>query len=391
MLLATSLIGGAFGMLRKSIGSITYSQSTSSIDGRRKQVARQKVTSVKNPNTVSQIAQRMKISPAHLFYQAFEKAAGSVENNPLSHSWEGVEYGAKSRLRFLQLALAGDPKAYVPKGIKFVVPGVYQVSEGSLRSLPYANVLANEPSALDTLIGMNPLTELNISDMLSYGVEVGDQVTFLGLYEANGQYRAHVARIVIRVGNQWEYNSDDFPSDVPILGKEGTYLAAEEACFCFIVSRGVSTTSALRSTETMVVAPSFASLLSPEAYDAAIDSYLTGVTYNSLNSTWYLNQGSSQAFNGQVFFQSLTLPAIEGVSEETVIALLGRQVEGGSVRYVVFTSDGTSAGTIYASRPGGIATADSWTASRAAAALGNVNIVYAQYTEAIGAQATGNV
>ena len=121
-----------------------------------------------------------------------------------------------------------------------------------------------------------------------------------------------------------------------------------------------------------------------------MESYVTGVTYNSLNSTWYLNQGSAQAFNGEVFFQSLTLPAIEGVAEETVIALLGRQVDGGSVRYVVFTSDGTSAGTIYGRRPGGIATADSWTASRAAQALGAVNVVYAKYTEAIGAQAMGN-
>lgn len=389
MLLATSLIGGAFGFLRKSIGSVTYSQTTSSIDGRRKQVARQKVTNVKNPNTVSQIAQRMKISPAHLFYQAFEKAAGSVENNPLSHSWEGVEYGAKSRLRFLQLALAGEPKAYVPKGIKFPVPGVYQVSEGSLQSLPWRQI--HNESQTRLLESSAALTQDNIAALANYGVEVGDQITIMYLLseDASGSYSAHTQRLIVGVGNTFSLNEgdvDDWALYDDGFEDGGGYIA----CVAFIVSRGI-TTNAKRSTETMMVMPNFASLLTPEAYDAAIDSYLSGVTYNSLNSTWYLNQGSSQAFNGQVFFQQLTLPAIEGVAEESVIALLGRQVDGGSIRYVVFTSDGTSAGTIYARRQGGIATAASWTASRAASALGNVNIVYAKYTEAIGAQASGNV
>lgn len=392
MLLATSLIGGAFGFLRKSIGSITYSQSTSSIDGRRKQVARQKVSNVKNPNTVSQIAQRMKISPAHLFYQAFEKAAGSVENNPLSHSWEGVEYGAKSRLRFLQLALAGDPKAYVPKGIKFAVPGVYQVSEGSLRSLPSGAADSRITAGSLAVIG-TALTADNVSSLASHGVEVGDQITCLALAKTvDDRYLVGISRVIVGVGNNWSGLGEDLSDlELRVDGIVFDGAMATIACAAFIVSRGISTTSAKRSTAFMTMNPDFASLLSPEAYDAAIDSYLSGVTYNSLNSTWYLNQGSTQAFNGQVFFQSLKLPAIEGVAEETVIALLARQVVGGSVSYVVFTSDGTSAGTIYGRRPDGIATAASWTATRAAAALGNVNIVYAKYTEAIGAQASGNV
>ena len=390
MLLATSLIGGAFGFLRKSIGSVTYSQTTSSIDGKRKQVARQKVTSVKNPNTVSQIAQRMKISPAHLFYQAFEKAAGSVENNPLSHSWEGVEYGAKSRLKFLQLALSGEPKAYVPKGIKFPVPGVYQVSEGSLPSMPSGIGaetglrLANVGSAMDAS---------EVEALADIGVVVGDQITCLALISKSGNYEVGVSRIIVGIGNSWSgFGDTDNMSDLGLFDNGIIFdnTVGDVACAAFVLSRGTST-NAKRSSATMTMNPAFASLLSPEAYDAAIDSYLTGVTYNSLNSTWYLNQGSTQAFNGQVFFQQLTLPAIEGVAQETVIALLGRQVDGGNVRYVVFTSDGTSAGTIYARRPDGIATADSWTASRAVAALGAVNVVYAQYTDAIGAQASGNV
>lgn len=384
--MATSLTGGAFGFLRKSIGSITYRTSTSSISGQRKQVASLKPTKVSNPRTIAQIVQRMKIGPAHLFYAAFEKAAGSVENNPLSHSWEGVQYGAKSRMRFLQLAMAGEPKAYVPKGIKFPVPGQYQVSEGSLQSLPWANARTSQGAEGKLFATDDSLSQSNVDNLLSLGYQSGDQITLMMLLEENGVYTPFISRIIIGVGNNWSVNTED-PISVYFDGHE--IGISNCAAFAFIVSRGISN-DAKRSTETMLVTPNYASLLSPEAYNKAVESYVTGVTYNSLNSTWYLNQGSNQAFNGQVFFQSLTLPAIEGVAEETVIALLGRQVDGGSVRYVVFTSDGTSAGTIYARRPGGIATADSWTASRAVQALGAVNVVYAKYTEAIGAQATGN-
>ena len=387
--MAKSGIPGIYGFARGKVGAVVYSTSNAALSGGRKQIVRIKAESVKNPRTIAQIVQRMKIGPAQLFYAAFEKAAGSVENNPLSHSWEGTEYGSKSRMRFLQLAMAGEPKAYVPKGVKFPAPGQYQVSEGSLPSLPWRNALAAAAPGAVPLIDLDPMTSAQIQELTPYGIQVGDQITFVGLYEEEGQYKAQIARIIIGVGAEWEYNQDQFPDDVPVLYKDGTLVGLATACFAFIVSRGTSN-DAKRSTETLLVTPAYASLLSPEAYDKAVESYVTGVTYNSLNSTWYLNQGSTQAFNGEVFFQSLTLPAIEGVAEETVVALLGRQVDGGSVRYVVFTSDGTSAGTIYGRRPNGIATADSWTASRAVAALGNVNVVYAQYTEAIGAQATGN-
>lgn len=389
--MATSLTGGAFGFLRKSIGSITYRTSTSSISGQRKQVASLKPTKVSNPRTIAQIVQRMKIGPAHLFYAAFEKAAGSVENNPLSHSWEGIQYGAKSRMRFLQLAMQGDPKAYVPKGIKFPVPGVYNVSEGSLPNLP--NSLHNNQDAASCIAVGAAITETHMEGLQSIGVEVGDQITFMALYDENDTYYAGLARVIVGLGNKWEMLAGAGSISGVGLYTDGidfTSADGEIACGAFILSRGTSN-NAKRSTATMVIAEKYQGLMSAEAYNKAVESYVENVSYNSLNSTWYLNQGSTQAFNGEVFFQQLTLPAIEGVAEESVIALLGRQVDGGSVKYVVFTSNGQASGTIYARRPGGISTADSWTASRAVQALGAVNVAYAQYTEAIGAQAIGTV
>lgn len=388
--MATSNTGGAFGFLRKSIGGVVYSVSTASIKGIKKQVARQKPTSVRNPKTISQIVQRMKVVPAQLFYQAFEKAAGSVENNPLSHSFQGIAYGNKNKLRFMQLAMQGDPKAYVPKGINFPVPGVYQVSEGSLPSLP-----AGVGSSEDYLCSLdNNLNAGNIAGLSNLGVQVGDQITCMALIDDGGQYVAEVWRIIVADGAAWEPLNGASGAGELVLSTDGIIFDQGTnkpvACAAFILSRGTSSSTAKRSTAFMTISPDYQSLMSPEAYDAAVDSYITGVAYNSLNSDWYLNQGTTQAFNGQVYAQQLTLAAGQGVDEFTGTFLLGRQVQGSGMRNVIFTSDGTSAGTAYALVNGQWTTAAAYTAARVATAMGNVTPSYRQYSAAIAAQLSGN-
>lgn len=388
--MATSNTGGAFGFLRKSIGGVVYSVSTASIKGIKKQVARQKPTSVRNPKTISQIVQRMKVVPAQLFYQAFEKAAGSVENNPLSHSFQGIAYGNKNKLRFMQLAMQGDPKAYVPKGINFPVPGVYQVSEGSLPNLPSGNHGASENIILT--VGED-LTQANVDALIAMGAQAGDQITMLALIDNNGVYEAAFARAIIGIGNSWELNNVNADITGTVLFDDGASVAgttASVACFAFVLSRGTSSATAKRSTAFMTVTPDYVDLMSPEAYDAAVDSYITGVAYNSLNSDWYLNQGSIQAFNGQVYAQQLTLAAGEGVEAFTGTFLLGRLVQGSGIRNVIFTSDGTSAGTAYALIDGEWTTAAAYTTARVVAAMGNVSPLYRQYSAAIAAQLSGN-
>lgn len=331
--MAQSNVGGAFGFLRKSIGSIVYSTSTASLSGEKKQVARSKPTSVRNPRTISQIVQRMKVGPAQLFYAAFEKAAGSVENNPLSHSWQGVPYGPKSRTKFLQLAMTGEPKAYVPKGINFPVPGVYQVSQGSLPSLP-SGLSAGEANTL-VKVGQT-LDNANITALTAIGIEVGDQITCMGLVDNDGIYSANIARVIVGVGNAWErLNNSDGLDDID-LNEDGIFFddsVENVACAAFIVSRGTSSATAKRSTAFMTIAPDYQSLMSPEAYDRAIDSYITGTLYNSLNSDWYLNQGNTQAFNGEIF--TLPVPWASDDSKTCEI-MLGRRLNGGSLEYVIF-------------------------------------------------------
>lgn len=386
-----SLIPGIYGYAKGKVGAVVYSTSTAALDGQRRQIIRLKPESVRNPNTVAQIVQRMKIGPAHLFYAAFAKAGGSEENNPLSHSFEGYQYGAKNRTRFMQLAMTGDPKAYVPKGINFPVPGVYQVSEGSLPNLPEG--VDDATGDVMCVVGTD-LTSTHIQTLQAAGVEVGDQITVLALVDKDGVYAARVARIIVAEGNYWQYLTNNDDGEGLILRTSGiNFEDATEttACAAFILSRGTSSSNALRSTQIMTLNDAYASLMSPEAYDAAVDSYLTGTIYNSLNSTWYLNQGNSQAFNGEVFKQFLTLAAGDGVAEVSGEFLLGRQLNGSAITYVIFTSDGTSSGTAYMNTSEGFATAAAYTAARVATALGSVNIAYAQYSDAVVAQMSGNV
>lgn len=371
--MAISNTGGAFGFLRKSIGGVVYSVSTASIKGIKKQVARSKPTSVRNPKTISQIVQRMKVVPAQKFYEAFEKAAGSVENNPLSHSFQGVAYGNKNKLRFMQLAMQGDPKAYVPKGVTFPVPGVYQVSEGSLPNLPSGNT--SDPDAVNLLDTSTQIDANQLQNLLALGCQAGDQITFVGLYDNNGVYEASIARIIIGLANDWEWLKGQDEMGATALMSDGIDFegaGGNPACAAFILSRGTSS-NAKRSSAFMTIAPAYQTLMSPEAYDAAVDSYITGITYNSLNSDWYLNQGGSQSFNGEIF--TLAVPQTQDESQ-TCDIMLGRRLNGGQLEYVVFyyqINQGNK--DPYEVANGGVSITINTTLAAVIAALGNVSYV----------------
>lgn len=351
MLLATSSIFGAFGPLRKSIGSVTYSTLATARDGKRKQVARQKPTSVRNPNSVSQIMQRMKLTPAQRFYDAYEK---SVSKGIMSHSWEGVSYGNPSRQEFMSRAMKNDAAVYVPKGYNAFAPGEYEVSAGSLPSLPWRRQIPESESETAQVIFNfdTGLSDENVQKVLAQGLQLGDQITFLWAYEGNGEttpvgvYVPQVARIIVGVGNLWE--GDTLPEG--FLAETGTYLDANRvAAIAFIVSRGQDS-NAKRSNEKMLLVNSYTSLISAEALNAAIASYEGGDAVTSLGSDWYLNNSplTGQAVAGTVKSQSLTAKRTTGeplsITKDFVVV---ERVSNGQIGYVVLTNGGSSSGNAY--------------------------------------------
>jgi hypothetical protein len=359
--MATSPIFGAFGPLRKSIGSVTYSTLATARDGKRKQVARQKPNSVRNPNTVAQIMQRMKLAPAQRFYDAFEKV---VTKGIMSHSWEGVSYGNASRQEFMSRAMKNEAAVYVPKGYNKFAPGEYEVSAGSLPSWNWRNDLGSgeTPAADDLLDANSPLTDAAVQKLLGFGYQLGDQITIIGATENNGLYEPFAMRIIIGVGNQWE-GTTPRPAELVITTNGINYDEnSVPAAVAVIVSRGQDS-NAKRSSAQMLLLGKYKNLISVEALNAAIASYENGESVTSLGSDWYLNNTplTGQAVAGTVKTLSVTVTREEGdpkqVTKDIVVI---ERVSNGQIGYLVLTDDASGAGDVYTPLANGELDAVAW-------------------------------
>lgn len=344
--MATSPIFGAFGPLRKSIGSVTYSTLATARDGKRKQVARQKPTSVRNPNTVAQILQRMKLAPAQRFYEAFEKV---VAKGIMSHSWEGVSYGNASRQEFMSRAMKNDAAIYVPKGYNAFAPGEYEVSAGSLPSFNWRNDLGTgETPAADDLLDMNtPLTDAAVQKLLGFGYQLGDQITIIGATENNGLYNPFAMRLIIGVGNRFEL-SGAVPGELYITTNGINYDENSTlASVAVIVSRGQDS-NAKRSSAQMLLLGEYKNLISGEALNAAIASYESGEAVTSLGSDWYLNNTplTGQAVAGSVKGITITAKRDGEVTpkELTRVFAVVERVSNGQIGYEVLSDDNNGEG-----------------------------------------------
>ena len=333
--MATSLTGGAFGFLRKSIGSVTYRTSTAALDGKKRQVASLKPTTVKNPNTVAQIMQRMKMAPAAKFFDALSEI--------LDHSWEGVPYGTKSRLEFMRRAMKNEPAIYVPYGYNKLAPGEFEVSAGTLPSLPWRKEAEINADSVyvPAMTEDSAFNEGMVQTLINEGIAVGDQITFAGIYKEKGTYNVALNRIIVGVGNKWELGRED---DETLIGK-GIKAAPSLAACAVIVSRGKEASTAKRSNEKMLLIGEYKKLLSLEAMNAAIASYQTQTAYNSLNSDWYLNQGSNQPYNGRIVAGNIAVTPTGGQST-VVTAAIAQHVDNGQIQQALFTVDGSAEGAL---------------------------------------------
>lgn len=380
--MARSKIGGAFGMLRGSIGSVTYSTKKTN-SGKTEQIARQKAQSVTNPNTTAQIMQRMKLGPAQRFFDAFEQV---VAKGIISHSFEAIPYGNASRTHFISLAMKEEAAVYVPKGVDFFVPGEYVVSEGSLSPISYFNQLTDEEAAQNNLIvnfNDKPLTAENIETFVGEGYEQGMQLTLIGAKAvAGGKYEPFATRLTMLEGH-----GVDEPINVQLYD-QGVVVVGDEsiAAIAVIVSKGSQETNDYRSTQKMKFVNGYDSLKSVDALQAAIDSYLEGYTYNSLNSNWYLNLDNGQAFNGRVELAKCSFEHED--SDWKVDNVVGLQVNGNELKVTVFTTDGTANGLVYEidyTMPGG-RTITPRTGSAGSYIVDPSPVVFAKMTPQIAAQ-----
>ena len=288
-----------FGLRRGSTKSHTFSV----LDGQ--QITKERVTSVKNPKTAGQSAQRMKLAPAQQFYGAL--------NDVLDHSFQGVQYGEKSRQRFMSLAMKQNGGPYVIKDYKQFVPGSYTISTGNLTPVQLREYIDGDSAktslicTLETPSFANSTRAQIINDILSnnLGFELGDKISFVFIIFNSTTNTYHPKKIQIildpsitddntdqfGIFHDLSYKSDDdfimISLDEPATMHlpEGSYPVA----MGIIHSRGTQSDS-LRSNAAMAIGDHVKDrFYSDAAFRVALQSYTTdgGVP---VGDEWYLNK-----------------------------------------------------------------------------------------------------
>lgn len=322
--------GGVFGYLRGKVGGVTYSimSAANSKSGKKEQIVRALPDSVANPQTISQVIQRMKSSPAHRFYAALSEL--------LSNAFEGVKYGNTSRLHFLSLAMKMNGP-YIQKGVDRFIPAAYPFTRGSLPSI---GILAFDGGATKFATDVDASAET-----FAAGLGVTDDTQFTlcivrnnaGLFTPEYipfETRMKLSEIptggIIKEDSSWKIVPSAF-------GFDDTNIVA----IAVAISKQQADGSWLRSEQDMIISNQLdAQLYSQAAMNAAIASYQDGAAANSVNSAWYYNLGLNQAFNGQV------VPMVLNINGNSVRVLMGITQVAGRPQYTIFATSAETTGNI---------------------------------------------
>ena len=168
------------GMAKGKVGSVVFSRAFG------KQISRTKPSSVKNPKTRAQNAQRAILATV--------AKAASIMTPIVDHSFAGVAYGAESVRHFRKINLNqlralyidGDPTGYnlTPKGSS-VVPNSYIVSQGNLPAFQMAYASDDFGFKMSELSLANSGTVANFKAAFPY-IQGGDQITLVQLVLTSG-------------------------------------------------------------------------------------------------------------------------------------------------------------------------------------------------------------
>ena len=297
-----------FGLRKGSTKSMTFS----TLNGQ--QVTKDRVSEVRNPKTSGQAVQRMKLAPAQKFYEAFADI--------LNHSWQGVEYGNKSRQKFMAEALKQNGGAYVVKGYPTLVPGTYPVSSGSLVGVDCREFIYEDNISTSLMIGSAEITSpenliARIKEK-NEGFEDGDKLTILYIMfnSVTGAYTPRKKQMILsdtlaadetddrgdiyNVANIGEQNELVFASDDSMFSENGARVCA----IAIIHSRGEGKSAKRSNARMQLEAGEYAKFYSDAAYTLALASYQSesGVP---VSDDWYLNSFAAGKI-GRVVNKSVT-------------------------------------------------------------------------------------
>lgn len=311
-----------FGLRRGSTKSLTFSIYNG------KQVTKDRVAFVKNPNTIAQRLQRMKFLALQLLLNA---GLGEI----VDHSWENKKYGSESRNYFMSKALKLSGP-YIGKDQETAVPIPVQVSEGSLPAPQYV------------FSDVNFTTQITVVDSGGNLVlPVGTQITIIGLMNgvvfigrailtsftpADGS--TPLAFTVSSSGEVFVQLTDrgfTFTPNVPSMTASPIYG------YALIASR-YENGKWLRSNAFMQISQDAeAAYYTAEAMNVAVQSWDTNANNNML-SNWYLNL-SETVYDGA----DVVISVATSAGGRTKVRARMVNVQGELIPYI-YTTDGTSSG-----------------------------------------------
>lgn len=314
-----------FGLRRGSTKSLTFSIYNG------KQVTKDRVAFVKNPNTIAQRLQRMKFLAMQLLLNA---GLGDI----IDHSWENKKYGSESRQYFSSKALKLSGP-FIGKDQELCVPMPVQVSEGNLAPLE----IILPPTSTNVNPAISQSYDAFDDETGAAHFSAGEQITFIAVFDG----RVVIERVIIT-------------EITPKIGEtaaslkcvvEGSHIKVENNSITFTADESVNKPWGFgairskyingkwqRSTQSMVV-----NALAEEAYytadamNVAVQSWDTATNENML-SNWYLNLSDSVYDGADVV---ISVKTKSGGSTKVRARMVN--VQGELIPYI-YTTTGTSAG-----------------------------------------------
>lgn len=304
-----------FGLRRGSTKSLTFSI----LNGR--QVTKDRVAFVKNPNTIAQRLQRMKFLAMQLILNA---GLGDI----IDHSWENKRYGSESRQYFASKALKLSGP-FIGKDQELCVPMPVQVSEGTLDPVP----VSLDKGAINVLA-------------MDANVQPGEQITIIAVFEGKVYVERAICKAVTLDGEDkgyvWEKSNGMDSKEDKGLKDAALFIALgiekNDPCGFAAIRSKYTNGKWNRSTATIEINEAAEdAYYTADAMNVAVQSWDTKANENML-SNWYLNL-SDTVYDGADVVISVKTQS----GGNTKVRARMVNVQGELIPYI-YTTTGTAAG-----------------------------------------------
>lgn len=341
-----AIIYPVLGRMKGSLGNITTRKHYASAS---RVIASQKANVVKNPKSLAQAQQRLKLAPLVKVYSRLHEI--------ICHSFQGLTYGMSNYAAYLKANMNGFEGPYVIKGAKIAVPGTLVISRGSLQGVSCSvagenPILFNTDIKCGSLVINSSTTVGDIADSViaaNSNIENGDQLTFVGCIHIQNRYDWNFERIVLDTSDTTLLADKEIAGLLNCAGGVLTFtpytnLTTSEPIICggVIVSRySTSQKIWLRSNCTLDMFELSDTYFGAAAYKNAVDSYRGNEVAMPTSSTWYLNGGNVDNAYGFYAITPMNEELTLGGATSSNIAV-GISASGKNKMFYTKSSDGNT-------------------------------------------------